>query len=82
LIIQLGVDKSVNAYITFLLMSDAKKEVEEAKNNELKGQYRFVLMQDIEAVDKYVMTKTSEYTYASIFVHMPWHISDFALSWM
>jgi hypothetical protein len=71
--------KSLKLYIVLLLMSDAK-EVEEAKNNELKGKYGFVLTQNTEAANQYVRTTTIEYTYVSIFVQVSWHISDFVPS--
>jgi hypothetical protein len=73
--------KSLKPYVMLLVMSDAEK-VKEAKNNELKAKYRFVLTQNIEAADKHVRTKTSKYIYVSIFVHVSWHISDFVPSWM
>jgi hypothetical protein len=41
---QLAVDKGVSSYITPLPISDAKKAVDAAKKNELKGKCRFVLV--------------------------------------
>jgi hypothetical protein len=45
-ILQLAVHKSIKLCIMLLPMSDAQKEVEVAKKNELKGKYGCVLTQD------------------------------------
>jgi hypothetical protein len=73
--------KSLKRYTVLLPMSDVKKEVEAVKKNEGKGKYEFALTKDIEAVDKYVRIKISEYAYVSIFVHVSWHISNIVPSW-
>jgi hypothetical protein len=78
-ILQLVVDKGVKSWITLLPMSDAKKAVEAAKKNDLKGKYRFVLTQDLKEAEKQrVKNVQVDACMSSSVYHIPlsWHRTD------